>query len=240
MLPALDTASRNRQDEGRLSRRNGQRTMKEGERMHRTSRTPWMLLPGLLTALQLGGLPERAWTQTCSPEARPLVVTLNGTTRLQLTSRRPIKTVINPKEGLLTIRTVDRDPTSVLLVGTSPGITRIELEDGDGNKEVREVIVQADVEYLTSQLRRAVPLSNINVIPNGTNSVILTGFVHRAEDIPVAQAVATSVGFTVINGLRLNGVQQVQLDVVIARVSRNKGRFFGFNFLGNTRQTLFG
>jgi pilus assembly protein CpaC len=64
--------------------------------------------------------------------------------------------------------------------------------------------------------------------------------VHRAEDVTVAQAVAASVGFQPINGLRLSGVQQVQLDVVIARVRRTKGRNFGFNFLLNTRQTLVG
>jgi pilus assembly protein CpaC len=168
------------------------------------------------------------------------VVLLNGTTRLRLSSRKPIKTVTNPKEGLLTIRTVERDPTVVVLVGTAPGITRLELEDADGNREVREVVVQADIEYLSAQIRRAVPLSGINVIPNGTNSVILTGYVQRAEDIAVAQAVAQSVGFVVINGLRLNGVQQVQLDVVVARVNRSKGRDFGFNFLTNARQTLFG
>ena len=87
---------------------------------------------------RLGPLPGGARAQTCSPESRPLVVTLGGTTRLQLTSRRPIKTVTNPKEGVLTIRTVERDPTSVLLAGTTPGITRIELEDGDGNREAEE------------------------------------------------------------------------------------------------------
>src|SRR5205085_4487606 len=77
-------------------------------------------------------------------------------------------------------------------------------------------------------------------IPNGTSTVILSGFVHRAEDTQVAQAVAQSMGWTVINGLRLNGVQQVQLDVVIALVRRSKGRDFGFNFLQNSRHQILG
>ena len=75
----------------------------------------------------------------------------------------------------------------VEVIGTAPGITRLELEDNDGGKEVREVLVHADVEYLNCQLRKAVPLSQINVIPNGVNSVILTGYVHRAEDITVVE-----------------------------------------------------
>lgn len=165
---------------------------------------------------------------------------LNSTTRLQMTNRKPIKTVVNPKEGIISIRTIERDPTTVLLVGAGPGVTKIELEDADGGREIRDVVVQADTEYLSQQLRRAVPVSSIQVIPNGTSSVILTGYVGRAEDIQVANAVATSVGFNVINGLRLNGVQQVQLDVVIAQVRRIKGRDFGFNFIGNARQNIFG
>jgi pilus assembly protein CpaC len=192
-----------------------------------------------MLALLLAGLPA-VHAQLCSPESRPVVVLLNSTTRLQLSSRKPIRTITNPKEGLLTIRTVDRDPTVVILVGNSPGITRLELDDSDGNREYREVIVQADVEYLSSQLRRAVPKGQINVIPNGTNSVILTGYVHRAEDIATVQAIAQSIGFQVINGLRMDGVQQVQLDVVVARVNRSKDRNFGFNFLTNTNSTLFG
>lgn len=209
--------------------------------MHRTFRKPWVLLGGLVACwCFLSGLAAPVQAQTCSPESRPLVVLLNGTTRLQLSSKKPIKTVINPKEGILNIRTVERDPTTVILIGQGPGITRIELEDAEGNREVREVLVQADVEYLHSQLRRAVPLSSIQVNPIGTNSVVLSGFVGRAEDINVAQAVATSLGFQVINGLRLTGVQQVQLDVVIARVRRTKGRDFGFNFIGNARQNIFG
>src|SRR5205814_470025 len=144
------------------------------------------------------------------------------------------------KEGILTIRTIERDPTTILLVGQGPGITRVELEDADGNRETREVLVQADVEYLQAQLRRAVPISSIQAIPNGASSVVLAGYVGRAEDITVVQAVASSIGFQVINGLRLNGVQQVQLDVVIARVRRTKGRDFGFNFIGTARQNIFG
>src|SRR5262245_47354150 len=99
--------------------------------MHRTFQKPWVLL-GLVTLL-LGGLiktPARA--QLCTPEPRPLLVLLNGTTRLQMSTRKPIKTVVNPKEGILTIRTIERDPTTVLLVGTGPGVTRVELEDADG------------------------------------------------------------------------------------------------------------
>ncbi|MFO0876064.1 MAG: hypothetical protein U0840_01725 [Gemmataceae bacterium] len=207
--------------------------------MHRTFQKPWALL-GAWLALLMGGLPSVSRAQLNSPENRPLVVVLQGTTRLQMSTRKPIRTVVNPKEGILSIRTIERDPTTVLLVGQGPGITRVELEDADGNRESREVVVQADVEYLNQQLRKAIPASAIQVIPNGTSTVVLTGYVGRAEDVQVAQSIAASVGFQVINGLRLNGVQQVQLDVVIAEVRRTKDRSFGFNFIGNARQSVYG
>jgi pilus assembly protein CpaC len=200
--------------------------------------------PGALRAgvfvLLLAILAPYARGQLCSPEPRPLIVLLNSTVRLQMASKKPIRTVTNPKEGVLSIRTVERDPTTIVLIGTAPGITRLELEDADGGKEIREVAVQADVEYLTAQLRKAIPLGQINVIPNGTKAAILTGYVQRAEDTIVAQAVAHSMGFDTITALRLNGVQQVQLDVVVALVRRSKGRNFGFNFLINGKHPIFG
>jgi pilus assembly protein CpaC len=212
----------------------------EGERMHRTSPWAWSLL-GVLVALLANGLnPNTVTAQTCSPEPRQVVVLVNSTVRLHMLNKKRIRSVTNPKEGILEIRTVEADPTSLILIGRQAGITRLELEDTEGFKEVREIVVQADVEYLTGQLRRAVPLAQINVIPNGSNSVILTGYVQRAEDMSLAGAVAQSAGFQVLNGLRLNGVQQVQLDVVIAQVRRTKGRSFGFNFLQNSRRQILG
>jgi pilus assembly protein CpaC len=194
-----------------------------------------------LLGLLLSVLPNTAHAQLCSPEARPLIVTVNGVVRLQMTSKKAIRAIFAPKEGIVQIRESDRkDPTTVLIVGVLPGITRLELEDTDGNKETREVHVQADVEYLASQLRRAIPLGNINPIPNGQTSVILAGFVNRPEDIQLAQAIATSVGFAPINGLRVTGVQQVQLDVVMARVRRSKGRNLGFNFIQRSPNELTG
>src|SRR2546423_3771796 len=84
---------------------------------------------GLLLVLLRGGLAGRASAQTCTPQTQPLIVLLNGATRLQMNTKKPIKTVINPKEGVLNIRTVDRDPTTIILTGAQPGITRLELED---------------------------------------------------------------------------------------------------------------
>ena len=208
--------------------------------MHRSAIGPAMFMGGLALLLSAVGPPASSRAQSCSAEEKPLVVLINSAVRLQMSSRKNIKLVNNPKEGILNIRTVDRDPSTILLGGAAPGVTRIDLEDVDGFRESRLVVVQADVEYLTRQLKAAIPQSSITVTPNGATSVILTGYLGRAEEIAVAQQAAQGLGFTVVNNLRINGVQQVQLDVVIARVRRTKARNFGFNFLQNSRNQLFG
>ena len=124
-----------------------------------------------------------AHAQEPSPKPSALIVPINGTVRLQMSTKKPIKTVTNPKDTAINIRTVVGDPTTVLIIGQQPDVTRIELEDVDGKKETYEVIVQADVEYLRTQLRRAVPTANVTPIPTSNNAVILTGTVTRAEDV---------------------------------------------------------
>ena len=142
---------------------------------------------GALLALMAGGavVPPRLAAQTCSPDPRPLVVLLNGTVRLQMLTKKRIRAVTNPKEGVLTIRTIEGDPASVILVGVGAGITRLELEDVDGGKEVREVVVQADVEHLTAQLRRAVPSGQRQPSRrSATPPSSLSGYVQRPRKSP--------------------------------------------------------
>src|SRR5439155_25752627 len=95
--------------------------MKEGERMHRTSPWAWSLCLGALLALLSVGPAPVALGQLCSPEPRPIILPINSTIRLQMLSKKRIKAVTNPKEGVLTIRTVETDPTSIILLGTGAG-----------------------------------------------------------------------------------------------------------------------
>src|SRR5262245_26640687 len=64
--------------------------------------------------------------------------------------------------------------------------------------------VQSKVDRLLSQIRRALPGARINVIPLGPESVILAGSVPRAEDIPLAIALARGNAFQVLPSLEVN------------------------------------
>src|SRR4051812_32706859 len=80
--------------------------LRRGERMHRTFCRPRPLVPGALLALLMLGTPGAGRAQDQGPPGRPtaLIVPVNGTVRLQMASRRPIRQVVNPKEAALGIR----------------------------------------------------------------------------------------------------------------------------------------
>ena len=217
--------------------------------MHRIFAMPWLLIGGL-SALLLGGVPAVSPAQTCSPEVKPLIVLLNSTTRLQLASKKPIRTVLNPKESVLErMRTVERDldhrPAGRHRAGHHPKARTSRTSPTATARPAERRRPGRRRPFLTSAAPlpcRAAWSNRSTIIPNGTNSVILTGYTNRGRghrrSAPSgsgdeASASSPVPSFTVINGLRLNGVQQVQLDVVIARVERTKGRNFGFNFFLN-------
>ena len=94
------------------------------------------------------------------------------------------------------------------------------------------------------------PTSNVDPIPGANNTIILRGCVDRAEDVEVILDIAENMsprqvavapgGYgglvpaavpvgppRIINAMRVCGVQQVQLCVVLAAVSRSEFRATG-------------
>jgi pilus assembly protein CpaC len=214
--------------------------------MHPTNPPRQALLRALLAALAACLLLQAA---APAQEAKPgpltgtLTVAIGGTQRLQMTKKQGIARAINRNEAVLRVGPVYGDPTTVLLTGLEPGVARVTLIDEKGTEENFEVIVQLDVELLRNLLKRAVPTANIDVIPGANNTVVLRGTVARAEDIEVALNIARSVVLgpdRVINALRVDGVQQVQLCVTVAAVSRQEFRAMAFNFLESGKQFFFG
>ncbi|HWG47257.1 MAG TPA: hypothetical protein VN688_31130, partial [Gemmataceae bacterium] len=203
--------------------------------MHRFLGKIPLLVGGMIVALIVTAGPDAVPAQEPSPQPSALIVPINGTVKLQMSKKQKIRTVNNPKENAINIRTVVGDPTTILIIGQQPDVVRLEMEDTDGNKETYEVIVQADIEYLRTQMKRAVPTANVQTIPTSNNTVILAGTVSRAEDVAVIRGLVQSVGFKYIDGMRVGGVQQVQLDVVIVQVSRSDLRNLTFNFLGSSK-----
>src|SRR5262245_36211402 len=149
--------------------------------MHRTRvlyRTVW----GVLLALLLGAVCTAGETTLGQPapvEINPnaIVIPINGTYLLGAPSKKKLKKAVNTKENVVRVQPVADDPTKVLLTGLEPGIAKVTLTDEDDKSFDFDVVVQFDVEYLKSVLKRAVPTSNIVPIPAANNTVILTGTV---------------------------------------------------------------
>ncbi len=167
-----------------------------------------------------------------------VIVPIGGAVRLQMKSKKLIKQVFNPSPNIVLVEADAANPAYVILRGQQQGTSRLELTDADNAKESYEVVVQTDIDLLRNILKRAVPTANVEVIPFG-NGVVLGGYVARAEDVDtivrIAQTVLGSNAQGIVNALTVGGVQQVQLDVTVARVDRTKSRQRGFNFVINGR-----
>jgi pilus assembly protein CpaC len=216
--------------------------------MHRTNRVPhikfWSIVLGLGALLSAGvGMAQERQAAPAPADAGPrgnvLIVPIGGSLPLRMKGNKAIKTVENQNDRVLDIRTAP-EPTTIYLIGKEAGTSRITLTALDDSKESYDVIVQLDVEYLRSVLQRTVPTANLTLIPLGANSIIIGGTVNHAEDIEIIMRAANALmggaagpagGDRIINAMRLVGVQQVQLDVVLAFVNRSQFRTMGFDFL---------
>jgi pilus assembly protein CpaC len=214
--------------------------------MHPTtppSRAPWRALLAALALALL--LPALGRAQDAKPPqlTGTLIVPIGGTQRLQMTKKQVIAKAVNRNEAVLRVSPVYGDPSTVLLSGLEPGVAIVTLIDEAAKEENFQVVVQLDVEYLKSLLKRAVPTANIDPIPGANNTVVLNGIVPRAEDVEVALRITQSIVLgpdRVINHLRVDGVQQVQLCVTVAAVSRQQFRAMAFNFLYSGRDVFLG
>ena len=209
--------------------------------MRRSTRSLRFPLGGMLLALLVTAVAPAGFAQDVKTFSKAVIVPVNGAVVLQMSTKKPISRAVTSKEGVVRLITVPGDPTTIRLIGLVADLARLELTDEDGKKESYDIIVQIDVEYLRTQLRRAMPTANIVPVPYASNGVILTGTVAKAEDVDVILRVAQAIGgFQIVNALRVGGVQQVQLDVVIAQVSRSDFRALAFNFLSDSATSFLG
>jgi pilus assembly protein CpaC len=201
--------------------------------MHRKNCVPrfmcWTVLLGVLVGGAVGAGSVAA--QDSPPPS--LLVPINGTKKLQMSGKQLIKTVQNQDPNVARVSPIPDEPTAVLVTGMMAGSTRVTLTDKDNRSESFDVIVQLDVAFLRKVLQDTVPSANIIPVPVGTGSIILSGTVAKPEDIPIVLDVARSIlgGIQLTNALRVGGVQQVELCVTVALVSRTTMRQMSFEFL---------
>jgi pilus assembly protein CpaC len=231
--------------------------------MHRTNRVPRFLAWALLIAVLLPAAAPSARAQEklpppgFDPDATSRLETIGiaQTRKLQMTTKAALKAYEIDFPNVARFDKVDKDLTSVYVTGLAAGRAVITLTDVN-NKTERVIIIVDDTEQRKAELldliRKIAPTAVVQVTV-AKNSVILTGVV---TDIDMAQRVmeaargifappsAIAIGgpqggtpvsaVTIYNGMRIGGVQQVQLEVVVAVVNRSRLRQMDFSFIRNS------
>jgi pilus assembly protein CpaC len=145
----------------------------------------------------------------------------------------PIDILVD-RQNVVRVKLDPNNPKVLLLTGKEPGLAQVTLLFKDLPRIVYEVVVQPDLALLRNMIRQTVPTANVEVTPGIGNVIILSGYATSPQDVDIITrlAVAQTGGNVnnVINAIQVGGVQQVQIDVVIASVNRNEVRSRGFDF----------
>jgi len=130
-------------------------------------------------------------------------------------------------------------PTQVQVSAKAAGVTQINLWGEDQKLFTIDVIVYGDAQELKMLLRSQFPNSALTVIPVA-NSVLISGYVDKPENIDRIIRIAEEYYPKVINNMTVGGVQTVLLHVKVMEVSRTKLRRLGFDWAKiNGMNTIF-
>ncbi|WP_286177426.1 type II and III secretion system protein family protein [Stieleria mannarensis] len=118
----------------------------------------------------------------------------------------------------------------------TPGTTQINLWDTEDKQYTVDITVIADAREIEGILSSQLPLATLKVMPVNA-SAIVSGYVTSVDDVDRAIAIVEQYYPTVVNNIRVVGVQQVLLHTRIMEVSRTKLRELGvdWDWVGDTR-----
>ena len=126
-------------------------------------------------------------------------------------------------------------PDQVLVNGKAFGqVNFIAWEQTGGQFLVFDVYVRANLSLIDSQIRALFPKDDIR-LSQANGSVVISGSVANGVTATQVQSVIEAANFKVVNMLTspVSGATQVQLEVRVAEVNRNKLRDYGTSFLTN-------
>ncbi len=123
-------------------------------------------------------------------------------------------------------------PDQVLVNGKAFGqVNFIAWEQSGGQFLVFDVFVRANLSLIDSQIRALFPKDDIR-LSQANGSVVISGSVADPKTTGQVQAVVEAAGFKTVNMLAspVKNMTQVQLQVRVAEVSRNRLRDIGTSF----------
>src|SRR5712671_1407718 len=123
-------------------------------------------------------------------------------------------------------------PNQVLVNGKAFGqVNFIAWEQSGGEYLVFDVYVRANLSLIDSQMRALFPKDDIR-LSQANGSVVLSGNVSNPNAGAQADAVVQAAGYKTVNMLvsPVKNMEQVQLQVRVAEVSRSKARELGSSY----------
>ena len=126
-------------------------------------------------------------------------------------------------------------PDQVLVNGKAFGqVNFIAWEQTGGQFLVFDVFVRANLSLIDSQIRALFPNEDIR-LSQANGSVVMSGSVKNAATAAQVQSVIEAANFKTVNMLTspVSNATQIQLQVRVAEVNRNKLRDYGTSFLTN-------
>ena len=124
-------------------------------------------------------------------------------------------------------------PDQVLVNGKAFGqVNFIAWEKADSKFIVFDVFVRANLSLIDSQMRALFPRDDIR-LSQANGSVVLSGTVTDPAIVTQADSVVQAAGFKTVNMLSspVKDATQIQLQIRVAEVSRNKLRDLGSSFI---------
>ena len=124
-------------------------------------------------------------------------------------------------------------PDQVLVNGKAFGqVNFIAWEKADSKFIVFDVFVRANLSLIDSQMRALFPRDDIR-LSQANGSVVLSGTVTDPAIVTQADSVVQAAGFKTVNMLAspVKDATQIQLQIRVAEVSRNKLRDLGSSFV---------
>jgi pilus assembly protein CpaC len=132
-------------------------------------------------------------------------------------------------------------PNQVLVNGKAFGqVNFIAWEKSDQKFIVFDVYVRANLSLIDSQIRALFPRDDIR-LSQANGSVVLSGTVSQPQAAAQADAVVQAAGFKTVNMLQspVTDATQVQLQVRVAEVSRQKLKEFGSSYASANSTSVF-
>src|SRR5215208_2270297 len=123
-------------------------------------------------------------------------------------------------------------PDQVLVNGKAFGqVNFIAWEQTSSQFLVFDVYVRANLSLIDSQVRALFPKDDIR-LSQANGSVVMSGSVSNAATAALVQSVVEAAGFKTVNMLTspTSNASQVQLEVRVAEVNRNKLRDYGTSY----------